>query len=58
MSWGNHTAMRCDIEAADWRGVAEEETFLLVGLNVHRDQCATRSEEDNILAWDARPLQI
>lgn len=38
--------------------MAEEETFLLVGLNVHRNQRTTRSKEDNILAWDARPLQI
>ena len=38
--------------------MAEEKPFLLVRLCVHCDKTTTRSEEDNVLIGDLRPLKV
>ena len=37
--------------------MSEEKLLLMVRLNVHCDQRATRGEQDDVLVSDARPFQ-
>ena len=49
----NQVATLCDIKAADWGGVAEEEPRLLLSLDIHGYQGATGGEEHDLLVSNA-----
>ena len=53
----NHVPALRNIKAADGCRMSEEEPLLVVSLNIHGNQGATRGEEDDVLVGDARPLQ-
>lgn len=58
LSWSKHRTLFVQIEAAHWSRVAKEEPLLLVALRIHRDDCSSWSEKNDILTVLLWPFEI
>jgi hypothetical protein len=47
-----------EVEAANGRGMAEEKLFLLIILNIHRNQSCTWGENNSWFVMVSRPLKV